>query len=178
MVPVDKEGAYETFREERTSSVSMMYPEAELPTPERVRFVLLGERAITMQACMSEQGFGSTVSDDGGLEYDGVPESQAMAFEIAKYSCDLMYPLDPRYTSELSSYQVQYLFEYYVLDLVPCLEREGIDVAEAPSLQRFRDTVETATMWSPYSSVVFTSQEEWDRINTVCPQGPSDLYGG
>lgn len=177
LAPVDKEGAYESLRAELTTSMSMVYPNAELPTPERVRFILPEEWAITMQACMSEQGFGSTPSDDGGLEYDGVPESQALAFEIVKYACNLMYPIDPRYTAELSSYQIQYLFEYYVLDLAPCLEREGIVVAEAPSLQRFRDTAGTASMWAPYNSVVFASQEEWDRINTVCPQGPSDLYG-
>lgn len=177
LLSVDPEDAYAEYRDELTSMIKMRHPDAELPTPERVRFILPEEWATTMQECLANQGFQSTVSGDGGLEYEGVPTEQALALNVANYSCSLQYPVDPRYTAELSAYQLEYLYEYYVLDLVPCLEEEGVSVSEPPSFQKFRDTWETEDAWSPYSSVDPGSQSKWDQLNKTCPQNPDDLFG-
>lgn len=177
---VDSEDAYAESRDELTTMITMRHPDAELPTPARVRFILPEEWATTMQACLADQGFQSTVSDDGGLEYEGIPTEQAVALDVANYSCSLQYPVDPRYTAKLSAYQLEFLYEYYVLDLVPCLEGEGISVPEPPTFQKFRDTWETEDAWTPYSFVDPGSQSEWNELNKTCPQNPDPdvLFGG
>lgn len=177
LATISRDAAYEQQRTALVDNFQQRYPGATVPALDMVRFVTPSDWAVTKAQCMTEAGYVAMAERDS-VEFGGIPVDQEEAFDLAALECDLKYPMDPRYSSPLSDYQVQYLYEYYVLDLVPCLEASGIDVGDAPSLQRFRETFETAEGWTPYNAVnIDEALREWDALNARCPQAPADLFG-
>lgn len=85
-----------------------------------------------MQARLAEQGVLSRPRGDGELARkhsagtsDGVRH---------RFNCSSKYRVGARYAPELSAYSLEFLYWYYMLDVVSCLVSEGA-VAEPP---RFR----------------------------------------
>lgn len=178
LTPLSEEEAYEQQRTSAIEGFETMHPGVPVPAIEFVRFVTPEEWAAVTAECMTAAGFTATVSDDGGVEYGGIPVDQAVALDLASLECRLQHPMDPRYSAPLSAYQIQYLYEYYVYDLVPCLEDEGFDIDEAPSFQVYAETYDTEEMWTPYSRIAIDGRaSDWDALNVRCPQAPADLFG-
>lgn len=142
-----------------------------------MRLILPEEWAPTMRGCLDSEGFTVTETPDGGIVYPEIPEAQAASLELARYVCALKHPVDPRYSGELTEYQQQYLYEYFVYDLVPCLRSEGQDISTPPGLQRFLETWNTEDAWSPYGEVNAGSDSDWYALNETCPQNPEDPFG-
>ena len=97
--------------------------------------------------------------------------------EIARYVCDAKYPVDPSLTQPPTDAELDYLYNYFVDVLNPCLEREGIEVIEPPSRQAFKDSLLSPDSWSPYVDVDIRGQDEWTRLNRACPQSPPGFRG-
>jgi len=53
------------------------------------------------------------------------------------------------------------------LDTAACLEAEGHDVPEAPSLEAF---IDSGGEWDPYLAVEDVPYDEWNRLLATCPQ--------
>lgn len=164
--------------QDRSDALTSRYPGLQVPHVERVRIVSPMEWAQTIAECVTDKGFSAKATPDGGVAFDGVPNDQGQALDLANYECSVMYPMDPRYSTPLTDQQIDYLYEYYVYDLTPCLENEGFAVAESPSRQSFRDTYGTQDMWSPYTDVGDgLSESAWYHIQELCPQTPEYLFG-
>ena len=87
------------------------------------------------------------------------------------YVCSARFPLNASVYRPLNDKQLNYLYSYYVDELVICLESEGYSVDGIPSRQTF---FENPGAWAPYSGIPYTDEAEWKRINRACPQAPGD----
>lgn len=98
---------------------------------------------------------------------------------MAHYVCSVEYPINPREMVPLVEDQIRYLYEYYTQVMTPCLAAEGYEVPDAPSLQTFVSTYGQPGSWAPYTLVAeaVSSQEECERINRLCTQTPTGLFG-
>lgn len=114
-----------------------------LPDVEVVRYVTPVESADVQNECVAGKGW--TQLPDGSFQF---PTDQEQAFAIAMYECMAAYPVDTDYTGSLTEVQWQATFEYWKEEVVPCLESEGLDVAEPPSEETF---LANPTSWSPDS---------------------------
>lgn len=152
------------------------FPDTEVPVVERVRFVTLEEWAAVTATCLNEEGFEAEASNNG-LSSSASPE-QEHEFAVATYVCALKYPTNPRTNIPLNEDQIRYLYDYYTLVLTPCVENEGFQVPPPPTQQSYISNYGQAGSWNPYEIVAeASSEEEWQRINELCPQVPSELYG-
>lgn len=158
--------------------VTAMFPNAERPDVEVVRYVTAAEMPQAQADCMHEAGYpGVTVTPDGGVTLGGgVPAEQWEAMHIAMYTCNVLYQLDPKFTAPLTDQRLGEAHDYFTAELIPCLEAEGYEVTNVPSRTTFIETYEK-TAWSPYAAVTPGSQDEWYRINEVCPQWPDGFWG-
>ncbi len=124
---------------------------------------------------MQDQGFAVRVTFDGGLgPPDALSSEQSEAYELADYLCFAQYPVDQGMYKQFGDEQVEILYQYYVTELVPCLEGRGFSIASAPTPEVFRQNF--PAVWTPYDSVVTTELPEdgWEILNRACPPSPSD----
>jgi len=143
-----------------------------LPTDvEFVRYLDPDEWAEVHAQCLRDQGFHVEVTLDGGLLFN-LPEDQQKALHEAAYRCDVQYPVHPRFRQRLSIEQIALLYEYYVDTLKPCLEAEGYEIEQPPSLETFAATLYEDSSWHPYNSVPLIRREEQHRLQQKCPMIP------
>ena len=177
-IPQDeREAQAEVDRQRAEDDLLREFPDAEVPTVARVRYVDLTEWAVAMAECLTEAGFASE-EEDGSL-LSAAPPGQEQPFAVATYTCTIKYPIDPRVNIPLNEDQIRYLYEYYTRVLTPCVEAEGYEVPDPPSQQTYQTQYGQPGSWNPYELVAeaTTSDEEWQRINKLCPQVPSGVYG-
>lgn len=149
------------------------------PHTKMIRLVSADEQLAVLKDCLAEAGFQVTVTFDGGLEPPrDLPSSQVVAYQRAEYVCYAEYPVDPStFPPPLNETEIEILYDYYVNDLMPCLEDHGYDVPSPPPMDAFKDEFATGQdLWFPYDSVPAFSltDEKWEEINRDCPQAPSD----
>jgi hypothetical protein len=156
------------------SKVVARFPEAVRPDVQLVRYIDQNEWASIQAECMNAEGFPDVFATrDGGLSSGEIPSGQEEAYQVAEYVCFAKYPLDPKYLTPWTDERLGRVYDYYANELIPCLEKEGYDPPEPPSRVTFIDGYDG---WSPYLGVVDFTQDEWFRINELCPQWPADLY--
>ena len=175
----ERSEAYAELLDQSWQRVSSQFPDAERPEVELVRYVDQNEWAEVTVSCLVEQGVDAKVSTDGqgGYEMAGV-EGQLLPMEIAIYTCNARYPTDPALTLPLTEAELDFVYDYYVNVLNPCLENEGVEITEAPSRQAFIDTYGASEgWWTPYEAVGTTGEEDWNQLNRVCPQSPPGFRG-
>ncbi|MDY7527586.1 MULTISPECIES: hypothetical protein [unclassified Cryobacterium] len=158
------------------TDIVSQFPDAKKPDPSvvRVRYVTLDDMPAVNAKCLTEQGFPSTV-DAGGVSTQ-TSAGQEEAIMLARYVCDIEYPLDPKFNKPFNKSQLDYLYDYDVNTLKPCLEKAGYSIPEPPSLQSFEDNYATSGAWTPYLGVT-PSGDGWAEINKTCPQTPAGIYG-
>jgi hypothetical protein len=157
------------------SGLLSQYPDATIPPAAEVREVSLDDLPKERAACMTKQGFPTSVTADGGT-YGFVPQGQDEAHQVAALVCMIKFPLAAKYQAPLSDAQYKKLYNYQTSKLTDCLKAHGFDVPQPPSFQTFKDTYGNANTWSPYANVN-VSGDKWTQINQQCPQIPSDLLG-
>jgi hypothetical protein len=161
------------------SYVNIWGPDEPRPTVAIERIIEQTDWSTVMTECIRGEGFPEvTATADGNFGYEG-PASQTQAYDLAVYVCTARFPIDGKYYRPLDAAGLQKLYEFYVNDQSSCLEANGYQVADPPSLSQFVDTVGTPQGWAPYLSVSYSTQEEWERIVAACPQMPgADFYNG
>ncbi len=100
-----------------------------------------------------DEGFEAAVEPDGGLSAGYRIEQQA-AFSLALYVCNAKYPTDPKYLAPLNESQHEFVYEFLVNELVPCIEKAGFDVGEIPSFQAYLADAGTPREWVPMAEAV------------------------
>ncbi len=147
------------------------------------RYISPDEYGAVMVPCLNDQGIPARHSGDGGVLYGHIPEEQALLQREALYRCEVRFPTHPRYFEPLNAEQLGRLYVYLVEDLVSCLETEGYNVSSPPTLEVFIGSFNDPAVpsWHPYPAgdPRIQQPEEWNRLNTACPQFPplDELYG-
>lgn len=154
------------------------FPDAEIPSVARIRFIALNEWADVMATCLTEAGFAAESSRGGGLA-SSAPEGQDLPYGLAAYTCSAQYPIDPRENVELNADQIRYLYDYYTEVATPCLEALGFtDFPEPPSQQTYISSYNSRPEWDLYGAVALqATEDEWYEANDLCPQRPAGLLG-
>ncbi|WP_133411845.1 hypothetical protein [Agromyces badenianii] len=162
--------------EEKGDRILSLYPGAALPTPDRVRFVTQSEIAHVKADCVTEQGFPAAPNDEGGITYSPVPpDEQAEAQTLAAYACDVMYPLDPRFTRPYTEAELRYIYANLKLTVIPCIEQAGSSSPSLPSEHVFIEGWENGRHWNPYGDSGSLTMEEASEIHELCPMVPAEL---
>jgi hypothetical protein len=137
------------------------------------RFIEPSDYGRVLAECVREQGFAADETFDGGVAYGEVPDDQRVALAEAIYRCEVAYPVHPRHlTRPANEGDLRREYDYQVNEVLPCLHAEGYDVEPPPTWEVFRDS-DPSARWHPYAHVDPPSEEEWQRINQVCPQSLS-----
>lgn len=146
------------------------------PDVEPVRLIKLQEYATTQIACLKDQGYDATFTEDGeGISYPEIKDSALQkALFLAIYTCELKYPVQPRYMTPLTTDGLKALYDYRTRDLVSCLESKGYSLASDPPSETV--FVEDGGMWSPYDGLAIDS-EDLKQVYADCPQTRDDIYG-
>jgi hypothetical protein len=152
------------------------YPDATRPDVTEVRSVDPSEWGKVMTACLRGEGYDASAAVGGGIASGDIPVSQGEAYAIALYKCTVQFPFDPHYYIPLVESQVEFLYRYYVDELVPCLAKSGYEVQDPPSWTSFRDQFGAEHAWAPYVSL-HLSPTQSAAAESKCPQTPSGLFG-
>lgn len=121
-----------------------------------VRYIQPEEVAIVHGEYLRQCGYEVKASGDGrsytvdDREFDS---EQAAAYYADVYRCNAMFPVHPVYSRHLDENQLRVVYNYYVSQLVPCLQQRGFDVGPIPSWQEFAET-SYPKRWTPYHAVV------------------------
>lgn len=149
---------------------------SEVPSdvPAPVRLVTQQEQTELVVGCLREAGF--DVEVDGTSYGIELTTEQAEVYRVTQFTCLAQYPLLPQFTGPLSQVQLERVYEYFRDELIPCLVEEGLVVEGLPSLETFMSQAESGTLFSPFAdpSIMALGQGEWERLEKVCPQMPSD----
>ena len=135
------------------------------PTVEVVRIVHPFDFFDAYEECMAAEGW----SPDAGGNYG--TSTQGEALRLAMYVCTARYPQDEKYTQPFSEAQQRIIYDYFVTELSPCLEREGHAVPEPPTWEAFRDAIGTANEFVPYDFVT-AGPAERETLEATCPFYP------
>src|SRR5699024_6148130 len=103
------------------------------PSVEIVRVVEPDEQLELVAECMQEGGWPETQLSNGGLRYENLPE-QEEAMNEAFYTCFASYPLVEEFLA-VDREHYEELYAYFVNELKPCLESQGLEITEPPSLE-------------------------------------------
>jgi hypothetical protein len=117
----------------------------------------------TVVTCMRDAGYDNYSSEGGGLVSTGTADGPPLGERLALYTCQTRFPYAAEPEQLFTVAQRDYIYDYYVEFLVPCLEFRGNTVAEAPSRADF---LSRSGFWSPYyeiglgeTSVVLTADD-------------------
>lgn len=153
-------------------------PTLERPEVELVRLVSPEEWPRVIADCLRTQAFPeATVTPDGGVTPGEIAREQLGAYQIANYTCNAMFPLDPKYSEPLDDAQLRMLYDHYAGPLTACLEGLGLSVGNPPSFELFVETFTTESTWNPVALAVGTSARAYEQVYAECVITPAGLYG-
>ena len=145
----------------------------DMPPVPVIAFTTMDSWSSMQVTCLRAAGINAEEISGGysvrGERYVGAD------FELAQFTCDSQYPVDPRLQGYLSDAQADYVYDYLTERVAPCLELLGYPVVpSAPDHASFVDALPTA-LWTPYLAIKATPAE-WATINAKCPPIPSDEF--
>lgn len=166
-----------SFRSQRLDELAAIRGLENPPEVDLLRFIPLFEFGPTMVDCLAEQGYDVQLTPDKeGIDYSRVSPDLSEALNLADYICSAQYTVDPRYEAPLTQSQLQLLYFYYTVELIPCLEGAGFEIGEPPSFAVFAQDYPTERGWAPYAELAIESLSnvEFFELEGQCPQRPSE----
>jgi hypothetical protein len=172
----DREALLQADRDEAAASFLERFPTETPPKAQFVRAVEPSEWSTQIAACMSDAGFTSRPDGQSVLTNE-IPAEQELAHARATFRCRVAYPIDPRFRQAYTADEAEFLYDYLVTELVPCLEDEGQPNRDIPSFETFLDRLANGDEWTPYESVAPTSDAVFTELLKTCPQKPRGFRG-
>ncbi|MDO5067849.1 MAG: hypothetical protein Q4D96_11265 [Propionibacteriaceae bacterium] len=135
--------------------------------------------STTISKCLNDAGFDVTPGPREPDLGEGIPESQLPAFDVASYTCEAQYSLDPRLEGDWSEDQIRLVYDYFEQYYIPCMKAHNQPVVEdgKPSRETYVSTFFTTEegRWWPYPRDTAVP----DNVSKACPDLPPDkaLYG-
>ncbi len=142
------------------------FPDATRPDANYIRTPDQDAYMATIVDCLSDEGVEATLALNGG-GYEFVDEYTEQV-AVAEYICNVMYPADPSWYPIATKDQIGQIYDYFVTELTPCLEREGHAIDAPPSRQFFVDNWPHAG-WNPYFSVDTSDPARTTILEEKCP---------
>lgn len=157
------------------ASILILVPACGAPTPttpgssEPAATWTAEEYVAAVVRCLREAGWEVQIDGSGdSFSAPSLTDAQRPAFIDAKAACDETVGLPPPPES-LSESQIRQRYQF-LLDARTCLIGLGYAISEPPSEDAFVESWSTGP-WSPHNEIVdIVSQQEWDEVNTECPQ--------
>ena len=139
-------------------------PDSPRPTVKVVRFIGPDEAKQVYSDCMTESGFpfyGANGPTDDADNYE----------RLAIYICTAKYPQPPATYGLYSAAQHDFLYDYYLDTLIPCVRSSGIKLNDVPSRDEYKST--TSFSWSPLDQLSKVGDDLRFVIESRCPAYPS-----
>lgn len=150
---------------------SSMFPDEPQPEVEPIEYISRSGEGTQVTDCILAAEIEGVRESQGGLTFSQSDPGVNDAFNRQQFICSLQYPFDIAQPEEFwffSDDQLEYLDNYNVQRLVPCLRLLGYEVVE--------DVLASGDeyYWSPYYSMrpQPTTVNEWERIDLRCPPPP------
>jgi hypothetical protein len=145
------------------------------PAVEVVAEVARDDWARVIASCMKHAGFEQYRANSGMLLSREVPAELANEHSLALYVCRAQYPLETSRQRLLSSAELDYVYDYYLRFLVPCLGFHGFLVDDVPTREAFLTAGGTG-WWTPYSSgQPVTRRVDLTGLDSACPAFPPGI---
>jgi len=150
------------------------------PVVDLVRWSAQTDYGPNMAACLQNAGFNAQGAG-GSLNYpDGIGAAQLSAFNLAFYTCDSKYTLNPIYGLKLTSAQWGLRYDYSVEWLVPCLASLGFTATPPPTRATYvAQGLQNSVQWWPWSEADAVFSRSWDHeavLIQTCPPDPPSQY--
>lgn len=112
-----------------------------------------------------------------GEELERVFDECLAAAQLSREECSLSFVAEPADIGYLSSSELNYVYDYYASELVPCLATQGLNVGYAPPRSEF--AVAGWMRWDPYSELgAELPPSRADAIREACPPYPPMPFTG
>jgi hypothetical protein len=123
------------------------------------KFVPIAAVNKTQAACISQVTHGDFTSLSNRENFDTTVGSDAVAkFQYASAVCGIRFPSISLRSRLRTDDELNYTYDYYTKELLPCLRSFGIGVHGMPSAVDFReDSQHGLVAWSPYAALDVTS---------------------
>lgn len=119
--------------------------------------------------CLRDAGWTAQTNEAGTeLTVDDVSGEQRLRLVEDREQCRWEIGVPPP-LPELTTDEIESLYDQ-ALRVRECLEAEGHPGDPPPSRDVFVEQYPTGPEWWPYRAVGEVSEEEWERLNEVCPQ--------
>ena len=120
------------------------------PPDPAVREIAIEDWGVEIVACMEDAGFETYSENQGGYSRSG-DDPMGIEENLALYVCEASRQTSAEAAGVFTSAQLDYWYEYYRLELVPCLRGAGLELQqEPPSRSEFEAG---GGYWSPYLSL-------------------------
>lgn len=118
--------------------------------------------------CLSDRGYKATYDEfDESIGIEAGPSQDAETVRKDLTECRTASGFDPS-PEPLTEEQVQKVYEM-TLDTRDCLLREGYDIPDVPTEQKFAEIYESEP-FVPYAYLPALSQEDLEALELKCPQ--------
>lgn len=124
-------------------------PDELRPPDPLVTQINLEDFGFEIAGCMHAAGFANYSENQGGYTRGG-GDPPSNDESLALYLCEASLQVSAVSAGVLNSAQLEYWYEYYRLELVPCLHRAGFRLEEVPSRRQFETD---GGYWNPYLSL-------------------------
>lgn len=142
------------------------------PKTTPIRVITASEYETVMQACLSDKGFEVKLPAGGGFDIQ-LPNDQVPAFRLAHYECEGMFPVHELYRREAGPEEQRREYQWLTTVLVPCLNDEGIDINEPPTLESFQSAYDRPTRWHPVNELLESlGAARVGELSQTCPLDP------
>ena len=116
----------------------------------------------------------------GGQNVDPIDAGEMsvpLAMNLAWYTCTALYPLEPSKIGVIGASQREYIYDYYVRWLVPCLESAGYPVSDAPAREVFVASGPSVNAWTPWGAIDLPVRDaDQIALGDRCGYAPAGLY--
>lgn len=160
----DTEGAYDS--------------NVPVASPEHGEYLAtaLNELTQAIVSCLADHGIAATATEDGGVEVDTAPgEDPTPIFELQQ-ECERDLVAAGRIPPPSQPTREYFEGAYaYNLTLKGCLEAEGFEISDPPSLETYIDSYMNPASegaWAPYNDISLSGvgSARWEELNRICPQ--------
>lgn len=149
-------------------------PDEQRPPDPEVQIVSNEEWAPFLARCMNEAGFDNYQAVGNGLLIDDLPAEEQDASTLAFFVCESSIRIDGSDSFLLNEAQLDYLYDYFVQMLVPCLMLHDIELHDVPTRAEYADLLGT---WNPYWAFSDQSRGRLTTDRTLFEECPSQPPG-
>jgi len=156
-------------RSDYLESNARMLGVTDPPEVPVIREIALEEQLTVHDECMTAAGW-----PPFALGSWDIPTDQESAFNLARYICIAQYPVAEDFLQPLTESQILFVRDYWISDMIPCLEDNGIAIPQPPSANVHLDNWNTFDSWWPSAELTQQglSGEALNEIIEACPEMP------